>query len=57
MTMKSVNLLPSLRELPGQPTRLGKCFREVMTDLVGTDRTLLRGGNSFSNFLGTVEHF
>ena len=57
MTMKSVNLLPSLRELPGQPTRLGKCFREVMTDLVGTDRTFYAAENSFSHFFRPMEHF
>ena len=40
MTMKSLNLLPALRELPSQlPSDTRKSFRDTITDLVNTDRT------------------
>ena len=38
MTMKSVNLLPALREVPTAPSRRRMSFREIITGLVNTDR-------------------
>ena len=40
MTMQSVNLLPALRELPGTAYDRRKSFREMMVDLVSTDRAM-----------------
>ena len=40
MTMQSVNLLPALRELPGTAYDRRKSFREMMADLVDTDRAM-----------------
>ena len=39
MAMKSSNLLPALRKLPTQPYSDHRSFREIITDLVNTDRT------------------
>ena len=39
MTMQSLDLLPTLRELPGGETNQNRSFREIITDLVNTDRT------------------
>ena len=39
MTMQSLDLLPTLRELPGGETNQNRSFREIVTDLVNTDRT------------------
>ena len=38
MTMQSLDLLPTLRELPGEETNQNRSFREIVTDLVNTDR-------------------
>ena len=43
MTMQSLDLLPSLRELPGGETNQTRSFREIVTDLVNTDRTTFAG--------------
>ena len=40
MTMQSANLLPALRELPGDTYDRDKSFREMMADLVSTDRAM-----------------
>ena len=40
MTMQSVNLIPALRELPGTAYDRRKSFREMMADLVDTDRAM-----------------
>lgn len=40
MSMKSLDLLPALRELPGEPSGERKPFREIMSDLAGGDRAL-----------------
>ena len=40
MTMQSVNLLPALRELPGTAYDRRKSFRDMMADLVNTDRAM-----------------
>ena len=37
--MKSSNLLPALRQLPTQPSSDHRSFRDIITDLVNTDRT------------------
>ena len=37
--MKSSNLLPTLRKLPTQPSSDHRSFRDIITDLVNTDRT------------------
>ena len=37
--MKSSNLLSALRELPSQPPSDHRSFRDIITDLVNTDRT------------------
>ena len=39
MTMRSSNLLPTLRELPSQPLGDHRSFGDIITDLVNTDRT------------------
>ena len=38
MPMQSLDLLPTLRELPGEETNQNRSFREIVTDLVNTDR-------------------
>ena len=38
MTMKSSNLLPALRSLPTHPSSDHRSFRDIITDLVNTDR-------------------
>lgn len=38
--MKSAELLPALRELPGEPSDERKPFRDVMSDLANSDRAL-----------------
>ena len=38
MTMQSLDLLPTLQELPGEETNQNRSFREIVTDLVNTDR-------------------
>ena len=38
MTMKSSNLLPTLRSLPTHPSSDHRSFRDIITDLVNTDR-------------------
>ncbi len=40
MTMESSDLLPALRGLPGGETRQRMSFREIVTGLVSTDRTM-----------------
>ena len=40
MAMQSVNLLPALRELPGTAYDRRKSFRDMMADLVDTDRAM-----------------
>lgn len=40
MSMKSLDLLPALRELPGEASGERKPFREIMSDLAGGDRAL-----------------
>ena len=40
MTMKSTDLLPVLRELAGGETGQHMSFREIITGLVNTDRTM-----------------
>ena len=40
MTMKSTNLLPELRKLPGRDTDRRWSFREIMTGLVNIDRAM-----------------
>ena len=40
MTMRSPNLLPALRELPGGNDGAHQSFREIMTGLVSTDRAM-----------------
>lgn len=40
MTMESVSLLPALQELPGGESGGSKSFRNIVTDLVNTDRTM-----------------
>ena len=40
MTMKSTDLLPVLRELPGGETGQRMSFREIITGLVNTDRAM-----------------
>ena len=39
MAMKSSNLLPALRKLPTKPSSDHRSFRDIITDLVNTDRT------------------
>ena len=38
--MKSVDLLPALRELPGEPSGERAAFREIISDLTSADRAL-----------------
>ena len=40
MTMESVSLLPALQELPGGESAGRKSFRNIVADLVNTDRTM-----------------
>ncbi len=40
MSMQSANLLLALRELPGDAYSRRKSFREMMSDLLGTDRAM-----------------
>ena len=40
MSMKSADLLPALRELPGEPSGERKAFREIIADLTNSDRAL-----------------
>ena len=40
MTMQSSNLLPALQELPGGEYGQRRSFREIITDLVNTDRAM-----------------
>ena len=40
MTMESSDLLPALCELPGHESRQRMSFREIVTGLVSTDRTM-----------------
>ena len=40
MSMKSADLLPALRELPGEPSGERKAFREIISDLTNSDRAL-----------------
>ena len=40
MDMESISLLPALQELPGGESAGRKSFRNIVTDLVNTDRTM-----------------
>ena len=40
MSVKSADLLPALRELPGEPSGERKSFREIVSDLASSDRAL-----------------
>ena len=40
MSVKSADLLPALRELPGEPSGGRKTFREIISDLASSDRAL-----------------
>ena len=40
MSMRSTSLLPALGELPSQPSSDPRLFRDIITDLVNTDRTM-----------------
>ena len=40
MTMQSTSLLPALQELPGGESAGRRSFRNIVTDLVNTDRTM-----------------
>ena len=50
--MQSVNLLPALRELPGESYDRRKSFREVMSDLVATDRAAFAAEMSSATSFG-----
>ena len=40
MTMQSLSLMPTLRELPGGNPGPRRSFRDIITDLVNTDRAM-----------------
>lgn len=40
MRMKSADLLPALRELPGEPSGERAAFREIISDLTNSDRAI-----------------
>ena len=40
MSMKSADLLPALRELPGEPSGERRAFREIISDLTTSDRAI-----------------